>query len=104
MPSMRGMFTSEITKSTEFSRAYSSASWPSAASTTPYPADCSVAFTICRIEVESSTVMIVLVILSLQSISSSTGSGNRLRAGGGLGLAHHRRGHLVQRQDLAHRS
>src|SRR5690349_5987739 len=62
MPSMRGMFTSVITRSTGFSRAYSSASCPSEASTTSYPADSSVAFTICRIEVESSTVIIILAI------------------------------------------
>src|SRR5688572_19394181 len=95
MPSMRGMFTSVITRSTGFSRAYSRASWPSACSTTSYPADISVAFTICRIEVESSTVIIILAISSLLL----TGRRNQRRPHC-LCQSHDVFGHAAERQDF----
>src|SRR6188768_868038 len=95
MPSMRGMFTSVITRSTGFSRAYSSASCPSEASTTSYPADSSVAFTICRIEVESSTVIIILAV----SFSLST-SRRECRRPYGLCQSHDVFRHPAEWQDF----
>src|SRR6185436_1143906 len=97
MPSRRGMLTSDITRSTALPRANSSASWPSAASTTPYPADCSVARTIWRIEVESSTVRMVLVIFVLP-LSTRRSDGLRAR---GIRQLHDGAGNLVQRHHFA---
>src|SRR6478736_3805195 len=58
-PSMFGMFTSVITRSTGLpAQALFSPSTPSTALTTSCPADCRVRWTICRIEGESSTASI----------------------------------------------
>src|SRR5690242_13338798 len=56
MPSMRGMFTSVTTASKRWVLATSSAAWPSSASRTLKPPPVRAKATICRMEVESSTI------------------------------------------------